>query len=65
MDRPKQFAHYRHVGDKRSLIVYDIDELDASASEIIAELMEAQTYLAFAPDTVAEARNRGYELYNG
>ena len=65
MDRPKQFSHYQHVGDKRTQIVYDIDSLDDRASEIIAELMEAQPSLSFAPDTVAEARNRGYELYQG
>ncbi|MEY2454382.1 MAG: hypothetical protein QOD92_3956, partial [Acidimicrobiaceae bacterium] len=26
----------------------------------IGELMEAETYLAFGPDTLPEARNRGY-----
>ncbi len=65
MDRPKQFAHFRYVGDKRTQVVYDIDGLDDSAAEVIAELMSAETYLCFAPDTEAEARNRGYELYKG
>lgn len=65
MDRPKQFAHYRYVGDKRTQVVYDIDALDESAAPIVAELMEAQTYICFGPDTVVEARNRGYDLYRG
>ena len=65
MDRPKQFAHYRHVGDKRTQVVYDIDALDDSAADIVAELMESQAYICFGPDTVAEARNRGYDLYRG
>jgi hypothetical protein len=65
MDRPKQFPHYQHVGDKRTQVVYDIDALDDSAAEIVAELMESQAYICFGPDTVAEARNRGYDLYRG
>ena len=30
---------------------------------VIDELMEAETFLCFGPDTLAEARNRGYKLY--
>lgn len=63
MDRPKQFAHYQYVGDKRSQVFYDVDALDDSAADLIAELMESQAYLCFGPDTQAEARNRGYELF--
>ena len=32
---------------------------------IIDELMEAETYIGFAPDTLAEARNRCYRPYQG
>ena len=28
---------------------------------MLDDLVEAQTYLCFGPDTLAEARNRGYE----
>jgi hypothetical protein len=63
MDRPTRFAEHRWVGDKRTQIVYDIDNIDDSS--IIDELLEAETYLAFAPDTLAEARNRGYRPYKG
>ena len=60
MDRPTKFEHHRFVGDKRSQVVYD---LDTAPQDLIDELMEAGTYLAFGPDTVVEARNRGYRLY--
>ncbi len=51
------------MGDKRSQIVYDVDNMtDPSA---IDELMEAETYASFAPDTLSEARNRGYRPFNG
>lgn len=60
MDRPTQFEEHRFVGDKRSQVVYDLDgEVDQS---IIDELMESEKYLCFGPDTLAEARNRGYKL---
>jgi len=60
MDRPKQFAHFRFVGDKRTQVVYDLDEW--TDEERIAELMESEQYLSFGPDTLVEARNRGYRL---
>lgn len=63
MKRPGKFEHFRYVGDKRTLTVYDIDELSDESAPIIDELMDAGTYLAFGPDTEAEARNRGFKLY--
>ena len=65
MERPGKFEHFRYVGDKRTQVVYDVDAMPESDSAIIDELMEAGTYLAFAPDTLAEARNRGYRPYLG
>jgi hypothetical protein len=60
MDRPSQFEEQRFVGDKRSQVVYDLDgEVDQA---VIDELMDSQQYLSFGPDTLAEARNRGYKL---
>jgi hypothetical protein len=64
MDRPGRFEHSRFLGDKRSRVVYDLDS-DATDPEVIDELMAAETYLSFAPDTLAEARNRGYRLQRG
>lgn len=63
MKRPTKFEHFRFVGDKRTLTVYDVDAMSDEA--IIDELMDAGTYLCFAPDTAVEARNRGYRLYEG
>jgi hypothetical protein len=63
MDRPTRFADHRWVGDKRKQIVYDVDNIDDPS--VIEELMEAETYLGFAPDTLDEARNRGYRPYKG
>lgn len=65
MERPPKFEHHRFIGDKRTQVVYDVDALDASHGPVIEELMAAETYLAFGPDTLAEARNRGYRLFAG
>lgn len=64
MDRPTKFEEHRFIGDKRSQIVYDVDALDDSHEHLIHELMEAETFLCFGPDTLAEARNRGYSLFS-
>lgn len=63
MDRSGKFEHHRYVGDKRTQVVYDIDEITGEDEQIIDELMSAETYICFGPDTLAEARNRGYSLY--
>lgn len=57
MERPTRFEHNRYVGDKRSQVVYDLDTVPP---EVLEELLEARTYLTFGPDTLVEARNRGY-----
>jgi hypothetical protein len=59
MERPIRFEHTRWLGDKRTQTVYDLDTFDRP--EVIDELMEAETFLSFGPDTLAEARNRGYK----
>lgn len=60
MERPVRFEHNQFVGDKRNQVVHDVDACDAP--DVIGELMEAETFLCFGPDAVAEARNRGYRL---
>jgi hypothetical protein len=60
MDRLGRFEHNRYVGDKRTQVVHDIDGCDEP--EHIDELMRAETYICFGPDTLPEARNRGYRL---
>ncbi|GIU83821.1 MAG: hypothetical protein KatS3mg008_0596 [Acidimicrobiales bacterium] len=62
MERPKGFEGHRYIGDKRSQVVYDLDD-DVTPREAIEELMRSEQFICFAPDTLAEARNRGYRLY--
>lgn len=62
MERPTRFEHNRFVGDKRSQVVYDLDHTDEVVEAAVDELMTAETYICFGPDTLAEARNRGYRL---
>jgi hypothetical protein len=62
MSRPTRFEHNRFVGDKRSQVVYDLDlaAADPAVAAAIDELLESERFAAFGPDTLAEARNRGY-----
>lgn len=61
MERPTRFEHYRYLGDKRTQVVYDLDAAgDAGLGDVIDELIRSEQFAAFAPDTLAEARNRGY-----
>jgi hypothetical protein len=62
MERPTRFEHHRYVGDKRTQVVYDLDHADEAVEAAVTELVEAGTYTCFGPDTVPEARNRGYRL---
>ena len=64
MDRPSAFAHQRFIGDKRTQQVYDLDEVvDQEAMAVVLdELMASERFMCFGPDSLAEARNRGYRL---
>jgi hypothetical protein len=63
MSRPTRFEHFRYLGDKRNQRVYDLDRIDEDArvAKAVAELMDSEQFTAFSPDTLAEARNRGYK----
>ena len=61
MERPKRFEHHRFLGDKRTQVVYDLDAAGVQQSDI-DELMASEQFACFGPDTLAEARNRGYRL---
>lgn len=60
MDRPTRFEHTQFLGDKRTQLVYDVDAWTDAA--VINEIVAAETGLCFGPDTLVEARNRGYTL---
>ena len=64
MSRPTRFEHSRYLGDKRSQRVYDLDLVDSdpSVAKAVADVMASEQFAAFSPDTLAEARNRGYRL---
>ena len=60
MERPLRFEHCRYVGDKRTQLVYDLDEWEDA--DVVVEFVDLGTGTCFGPDTAAEARNRGYRL---
>lgn len=63
-DRPTRFEHTRWLGDKRTQIVYDLDDDDVDQA-IVDDIVAHEIGLAFGPDTLAEARNRGYRPWAG
>ena len=65
MSRPTKFEEFRYLGDKRTQVVYDLDltDSDPDVASRVEELMKSEQFAAFSPDTIAEARNRGYRPY--
>jgi hypothetical protein len=64
MARPPRFEEHRYLGDKRNQVFYDLDADDLDQT-LVDDVMKAETFLAFAPDSIPEARNRGYHLWRG
>lgn len=60
MDHHPKFEHSRFIGDKRTQLVYDLESWDDD--DTINEIVAEGVGLSFGPDTLAEARNRGYTL---
>jgi hypothetical protein len=60
MERPLRFEHSRYLGDKRTQLVYDLDSWSDRA--VIDDIVAAEVGTTFGPDTLVEARNRGYTL---
>jgi hypothetical protein len=58
--KPVRFEHTRWLGDKRNQRVYDLDD-ESLPQEIVDDIMAAETFQSFGPDTLAEARNRCYK----
>jgi hypothetical protein len=67
MERLRRFEHHRFVGTRDDMIVYDCDDpeqfaaLEARAAE--EALVERNLLQSFAPDELAEARNRGFTAW--
>jgi hypothetical protein len=64
MERLARFGDHRYVGTRDDMRFYDCDDADQFAvlSARLAEdhLFEGNLLQAFGPDTLAEARNRGF-----
>ena len=56
-DHPIRFEHARWLGDKRTQLVYQIE---SAPQEDIDDIVAAEAGQTFGPDTLVEARNRGY-----
>ena len=64
MGRLRRFAENRFVGLRDEMRVYDCDDeaqFDSLQKRVDGEELVARALVAsFSPDTLAEARNRGY-----
>ena len=64
MGRLRRFAEYRFVGVRDTMVVYDCDDEEqyAELAERVTEddLVANKGLSSFAPDELAEARNRGF-----
>ena len=64
MTRPRRFEAHRYLGTRDDMVVYDCDDAE-QASVIEARLrgeglLDRNLVQTFAPDTLPEARNRGF-----
>jgi hypothetical protein len=62
VQRPARFEEFRYLGDKRRQVVHDLDSDAPGLEATIEELLRSEQFTTFGPDTLAEARNRGYRL---
>jgi hypothetical protein len=64
MVRHRRFETHRYVGTRDDMLVYDTD--DETQADTLSQriddddLIERNLLQTFGPDTVAEARNRGF-----
>lgn len=64
MGRLRRFPEHRFVGTRDDMVVYDCDDdrqfalLERRVEE--ERLLERNLLASFGPDTLAEARNRGF-----
>jgi hypothetical protein len=58
---PTPFAEHRYVGDKRTQVVHDREHAVEDCQ--LDELAASERYAMFGPDSLPEARNRGYRAH--
>jgi hypothetical protein len=60
--RPTKFEHSQYLGDKRTQVVYDLDD-PRTPSDLIDELVASGKGATFGPDSLVEAANRNYKPF--
>jgi hypothetical protein len=64
MPRLRRFPNHRYVGTRDDMVVYDCDDdgdFSALSHRVDEEgLIRRRMVSSFGPDTLAEARNRGF-----
>ncbi len=60
MDHHPKFEGFRFIGDKRTQLVYDLTTWEDD--DVVNEFVDLGVGIGFGPDTLDEARNRGYTL---
>ena len=62
VSRLRRFSEYRFIGLRDTMLVYDCDDADQFSllEEIAADVDGLNLISTVAPDTEAEARNRGF-----
>jgi hypothetical protein len=59
-DRLVRIEEHRWLGDKRTFVVHDQDNICDRA--VLDDIAAAESWLTFGPDSPVEARNRGYSV---
>ena len=65
MTRLRRLEEHRFVGDRETMTVYDTD--DSDQSDVLSKRIEDSDLITrkqiqtFGPDTLVEARNRGFK----
>lgn len=66
MSRLDRFAAHRYVGTRDDMLVYDCDDPESFARVeqryVEESLLRRNLMQSFGPDSLAEARNRGFRL---
>ena len=60
--RPTKFEHSQYLGDKRTQVVYDLDD-PRTPADLIDELVASGKGATFGPDSLVEAANRNYKPF--
>ncbi|MEC7926410.1 MAG: hypothetical protein VYD43_02810 [Actinomycetota bacterium] len=67
MSRIPKFENYRFLGNRKNMKVYDCDNQEefSELEKLInnKDLILTNSIQAFAPDTIDEAKNRGFKAF--